>query len=121
VMKRADPVIFADSTPEAALKRMRKRKKSFAFVTSRKEEFLGIIREEEARGAAEIGERIEDVLVLDAPAVSPETPVTELISLVAGSPHPLPVVNDHKILVGMINHVALLDALTPGVAENGVA
>ncbi len=121
VMKRAEPVIFADSTPEAALKRMRKRKKSFAFVTSRKEEFLGVIREEMAREAVEAGKSIEDVLVLDAPAVSPQTPVTELISLVAGSPHPLPVVDDHKILVGMIGHATLLDALTPGVAENGAA
>jgi glycine betaine/proline transport system ATP-binding protein len=121
VMKRAEPVIFSDSTPEAALKRMRKRKKSFAFVTSRKEEFRGVLREEEAREIAETGRRFEEVLVLDSPPVSPETPVAELISLVAGSPHPLPVVDDRGVLVGMIGHVALLDALTPGVAENGAA
>lgn len=121
VMKRAEPVIFSDSTPEAALKRMRKRKKSFAFVTSRKEEFRGVLREEEAREIAETGRRFEEVLVLDSPLVSPETPVAELISLVAGSPHPLPVVDDRGVLVGMIGHVALLDALTPGVAENGAA
>ncbi len=121
VMKRAEPVIFSDSTPEAALKRMRKRKKSFAFVTSRKEEFRGVLREEEARETAETGRRFEEVLVLDSPLVSPETPVAELISLVAGSPHPLPVVDDRGVLVGMIGHAALLDALTPGVAENGTA
>jgi glycine betaine/proline transport system ATP-binding protein len=121
VMKRPEPVIFADSTPEAALKRMRKRKKSFAFVTSRKEDFRGIVREQGAKEAAESGKRLEEVFVLDAPVMSPETPVAELISLVAGSPHPLPVVDDRGILIGMIGHATLLDALTPEVAENVVA
>jgi glycine betaine/proline transport system ATP-binding protein len=121
VMKRPEPVIFADSTPEAALKRMRKRKKSFAFVTGRKEDFRGIVREQGAKEAAESGKRLEEVFVLDAPVMSPETPVAELISLVAGSPHPLPVVDDRGILIGMIGHATLLDALTPEVAENVVA
>jgi glycine betaine/proline transport system ATP-binding protein len=121
VMKRPEPVIFTDSTPEAALKRMRKRKKSFAFVTSRKEDFRGIVREQGAKEAAESGKRLEEVFVLDTPVMSPETPVAELISLVAGSPHPLPVVDDRGILIGMIGHATLLDALTPEVAENVVA
>ncbi|HII06125.1 MAG TPA: glycine betaine/L-proline ABC transporter ATP-binding protein [Methanotrichaceae archaeon] len=121
VMKRPEPVIFVDSSPESALKRMRKYRKNFAFVTNKNEEFRGVLREQEAKEAAESGKRVEEVFFLDTPVLSPETPVTELISIVAGGTHPLPVVDDRRILVGMIGQTALLDALTPGVTENGVA
>lgn len=121
VMTRPEPVIFADSTPESALKRMRKRKKSFAFVTNRKEVFRGVVGEVEAREAVETGKRLDDILVSDSPVASPETPVAELISTVAGSSHPHPVVDDRGVLVGMIGRATLLEALTPEVAENGAS
>jgi glycine betaine/proline transport system ATP-binding protein len=121
VMNRPEPVVLDNSTPEAALRRMIKYKKSFAFVTDKNKEFRAMLTKEGVKEAIDSGKSLQEVLVLETTIVPPETPVTELISLVAGCSHPLPVVDDQGILVGIIGHVALLNALTPGVVENGAA
>ncbi|MCR3884258.1 MAG: glycine betaine/L-proline ABC transporter ATP-binding protein [Methanothrix sp.] len=121
VMNRPEPVVLDNSTPEAVLRRMIKYKKSFAFVTDKNKEFRAILTKEGVKEAIDSGKSLQEILVLETTIVPPETPVTELISLVAGCSHPLPVVDNQGTLVGIIGHVALLNALTPGVVENGAA
>jgi len=125
VMKHPEPVIFTESDPEIALKRMRKYKRNFAFVvdkgTKGEEKFNGIVAEEEAKKAAREGTDLKEIIYLDVPVASPDMPFTDLMSLVANSTHPIPVVDEERTLVGMIGRVALLDALIPEVAENGSA
>ena len=122
VMKQAYPVVFSGSDPKTALKRMVKYKKSFAFVVDKGEEiFRGTVTEEDARDATEKGAGLKEALIADVLAASPETSLTELISMMSNSTRPLPVLDERGILVGMIGHLSLLDALSPGVVENGVA
>ena len=122
VMKHPEPVIFTESNPEIALKRMKKYKRNFAFVVEKGEEkFKGVITEEDAKKAASEGLSLKKITSLDVPVASPDMPITDIMSLVANSTQPLPVVDDGGTLVGMIGRVALLDALIPVVAENGSA
>jgi len=122
VMKQAYPVVFSGFDPKTALKRMEKYKKNFAFVVDKGEEiFRGTVTEEDARNATENGAGLKEVLIADVLTASPDTPLIELISMMSNNTRPLPVLDERGILVGMIGHLSLLDALSSGVVENGVA
>jgi glycine betaine/proline transport system ATP-binding protein len=117
VMIKAKAVAYLDlHGPKTVLKMMKKERLSQLFVVNGRHEVVGLVTADDASEAINQGEtNLGAFMKKEFLSVSPETPATELIQIMADTPYPLPVVNDEGRLKGVIIRGALLAAL----AERG--
>lgn len=112
VMEPARTVVGAAAGPRLALREMREQQTSAAFVTDRNGKLRGLIRDEDAVGAVNRGERsLDAILETEVAAVSVSAPLAELFAPSAESPLPLAVVDDQGRLVGVVPRATLLAAM----------
>jgi glycine betaine/proline transport system ATP-binding protein len=112
VMKPPDPVVPIFSGPRVALKLMKEHGISTIFAVGKGRVLKGLVTVEDAVVAARAKKTgIEEILITDSPVTSPETPVRDLMGLVATSQYPVAVVDDRHRLRGVIVRGSLLGAL----------
>jgi len=119
VMRKPEEVaILGHDGPRAALRKMKRVGISTIFVVRRNGSLEGIIS---AADAVDAIKRNEDDIVTflnrDIHAVSPDTPASELFSVLAEMSFPVAVVNEANILKGIIVKSALLAGLAEGVTN----
>jgi glycine betaine/proline transport system ATP-binding protein len=103
VMKKPDVVATTKDGPRTALRRMKENGISSIFVLSRDRQLVGLVMAEDALQAIEEHkETLEDIIIRDTPRVAPETPLTDLIPMVAGARYPIAVVDEQNFLKGII-------------------
>lgn len=108
--RRQIPLIKKHATngPVAALKQLEDQDREFGYVIDRSERFIGVVSIESLEKAA-ISKRPLDEALLEIPQpILADTPVNELIGLVAGSPCQVPVVDNDGFYVGLISKANLL-------------
>lgn len=116
VMIKPDTVAFLKDGPMVALHKMRERGISSIFVINRNRVLQGMVNAEDALLAVERGQtNLEGLLNSDYPAVSPDTPVRQLIPVLADSRVPAAVIDEQEHLLGIIVRGSLLAGL---VTEN---
>ena len=111
--RRQIPLIKKHSTngPVAALKQLKDQDRDFGYVVDRSRRFIGVVSIESLKKAA-IGKHPLDSALLDNPQpILADTPVNELIGLVAESPCQVPVVDNDGFYVGLISKANLLQTL----------
>lgn len=102
--------------PKSALRFMQKEGFSQIFVHDKRHRVIGILSAEAASEATARGERdLTRIMEKDFLHVSPDTPAADLIPILAGIPHPLPVLDSEGHMLGIIIRGSLLAAL----AEKG--
>ena len=113
VMKRSeDPAVLGLDGPRAALRKMRIHSIASLFVLDRHRRFVGILNADEAETMISQGRSdISEIIHTDIVTVTPDTPVTELVPLMAELPYPLAVVDNRQRLQGVIVRGLLLGAL----------
>ncbi|HEX5541279.1 MAG TPA: glycine betaine/L-proline ABC transporter ATP-binding protein [Micromonospora sp.] len=113
VMERPLSVIDVGSGPRVAARTLRETQTSAVYVTGRNKRFLGTITDDVITRAVREGRQNLDGIVSaeDAQTVSADTPVAELFSPCAESPHPVAVVDAAGRLAGVIPRITLLSAL----------
>jgi glycine betaine/proline transport system ATP-binding protein len=111
VMKRPEPLVAVDSGPRNALHLMEEFGISSVFAVARHHQFRGIVTAEAALQAKKENRKIIDVLNTDPPTVSPETPVSEIIPLIAERDAPIAVVSEEGRIIGIIVKGTLIAAL----------
>lgn len=118
VMKPPDPVVPIVSGPRVALKLMEDHGISTIFAVGKGKTFRGLVAVEDAVAAARAKKtNLEDILITDTPVTRPETPVRDLMGLVATTQYPVAVVDENNRLKGVIVRGSLLGALA--VTGNG--
>lgn len=116
VMARARVVAYPNDGPRTALHKMDEESFSSLFVVKRDYTLLGLVRVDAASEAASRGDRtLEGIIEQDIPTVTPDTPLTTLIGILAQWTAALPVVDDQHKLLGVVVKAGVLDAL----AERG--
>ena len=109
VMKSPSTTVTTKDGPRLALRRMKELGISSIFVVSRDRKLEGLLTAEDALTAAEAQqETIKDYITKDIPRVSPGTPLTELIPIIADSKYPVVVTSDDSTLQGIIIRGAVL-------------
>ncbi len=94
----------------------------YAFVTTKKREFKGLlsldrIRKMEKAGVPSLKDAVaEQYLVKDLPTCSPDTIIEELFPLATSSPYPIPVLDEKGKLLGIIRNETILDSM---IQEDG--
>ncbi|PSL51349.1 glycine betaine/proline transport system ATP-binding protein [Salsuginibacillus halophilus] len=117
VMVRPETVNIEKEGPRVALKRMRDANISSIYVTNRNRKLLGIVHADQVSDLVKNNkDDLEEVLEADVPTVTSETPVTEIMEMLATSGVPIAVVDNDR-LNGIIIRGSMLAALT-GVEVN---
>lgn len=113
VMKRSeDTAVLGLDGPRAALRKMRVHSIASLFVLDRHRRFVGILNADDAEAMVSKGSSdISEIIRTDIVTVTPDTPVTELVPLMAELPYPLAVVDERQRLQGVIVRGLLLGAL----------
>jgi len=111
VMKVPDPMIHATSGPHVALRMMREAGISTIFVVAKNRELKGIITVDDALRAGREGLSLQDIIIPDVITISLDTPVSDIIPVIADSKFPLAVINEEKRLKGVIVRGSVLSAL----------
>lgn len=111
VMKPAEMVSLKDG-PRVALRRMREAGISSIFIVDRERKLSGLVTAEDALKASEHNEEdLSKILTHDFPVAAPDTPLSELIPLLADSRFPVAVVDEQQRLKGIVIRGTLLAAL----------
>ncbi|MDK2974371.1 MAG: glycine betaine/proline transport system ATP-binding protein [Methanofollis sp.] len=118
VMKPPEPIIWLQSGPRVALKLMEEHGISSIFAVTRGKVLMGLIVAEDAVAAAKAKKSLEEILITDIPVTTLETPVHDLIGLVATSQYPVAVVDSCRRLRGVIVRGSLLGALAASDESN---
>ncbi len=119
IMKRSESVaVLGVDGPRTALRKMRHSSIANLFVLDRRHRLLGMITGPDTVGLLRSDTKsLDSILVRDITTVSPDTPVPDIIPIMASLPYPLAVVDKDQRLLGVIVRGLLLDALTSNDPE----
>ncbi|MGJ3264210.1 MAG: glycine betaine/L-proline ABC transporter ATP-binding protein ProV [Salinarimonas sp.] len=109
--------------PRAALRLLGDFDREWGYVIGRGRRFAGVVSVASLEHARRDEASLEKAFLPGTPAIPPETPLHELIGVVAGAPHPVPVVDADGRYRGVISRTSLLQALDnlPGEPEAALA
>ncbi len=85
----------------------------YAYVTTSDKQFIGVSTLESMLLAAKGTDKVEDSYLKGVTTIDADTPLNEIIGLMAEAPCPLPVINENKQLIGIMTRTKLLKALDP--------
>jgi len=112
IAKRTQAVIDRpEQGARAALKHLADLDRDAGYVLGRGRRFLGVASVAGLEQARNQGSPVETAIEADAAAVAPQTPLHELMGVVAGAAHPVPVVDADGRFHGVISRTTLLQAL----------
>lgn len=85
----------------------------YAYITKGDKQFVGVATIESLQATAKTTDRVEDSYLHNVKTIDAETPLNDVIGLMADAPCPLPVVNEEKQMIGIMTRAKLLKALDP--------
>ncbi|WP_416338549.1 quaternary amine ABC transporter ATP-binding protein [Methanoculleus bourgensis] len=122
VMRHPEPVARCTAGPRVALHLMEEHDIGSVFVVDRGRRLKGLVTLDGTLEAVQAGRGLEEIITTDVPTVAPDTPLTDIISVIAGSPYPVAVVDGENRLKGLVFRGAILGALArKGGDVNGSA
>ncbi|MCQ1538028.1 glycine betaine/L-proline ABC transporter ATP-binding protein [Methanocalculus taiwanensis] len=122
VMKKADPVISCKSGPRLAARLMKEYGISSLFVVTQHRLLKGIVQIDDVVEAVKNDHKtLENIVINDLPQIHLNTPLGEIIPIIADSKFPLPVVDEDTRLKGIIVRGSVLSALARKESEPIVA
>lgn len=111
-MKAPDPVVSTKDGPHLALRLMKEHGISSIFVVNRERKLAGIVLAEDAlRAVEEHKEDFTDIIISNVPRVTPDTPVYDIMSILAVSTLPIAVTREDNKLVGILVKGSVLASL----------
>ena len=103
VMVKPQVIVYPKDGPRAALRLMEKQGISSVFVVNREGVLVGYVRAEDAAELAEKGQReLDGIIQNDVPTALPDTPLSELLDVMAYTKIPLAVVDEENKLKGVL-------------------
>jgi len=85
----------------------------YAYITNSNKEFIGVATVETMQAARKTTDKVEDAYIPGVATIAGETPLNDIIGMMAEAPCPLPVVNDSGQIIGIMTRSKLLKAIDP--------
>ena len=85
----------------------------YAYITNSNKEFIGVATVETMQAARKTTDQVEDAYIPGVTTIPAETPLSDIIGMMAEAPCPLPVVNDAGQIIGIMTRSKLLKAIDP--------
>jgi len=122
VMGRAREVAHPQDGPRTVLRKMTEGSDTSMLVVERDHTLLGSITLDALDAAVREGRQdIAALIQRDAPTLEPDTPLNDIINLMAEWPYRLPVVDGQRKLLGVVTRPRVINALAQSRAGNGTA
>ena len=119
VMIKASTITFPKDGPKTALHTMREKGISSIFVVDKARYFKGIVSAENSKAAIEKGDKqIDDFLEsIDEYKVLPDTPLQEIMPVMADARYPIAVIDENNKFLGMIVRGSVIAGLSIGKGD----
>ncbi|WP_329741086.1 glycine betaine/L-proline ABC transporter ATP-binding protein [Dyella sp. A6] len=119
VMGRARELAHPQDGPRTVLRKMTESSDTSVLVVERDHTLLGAVTLDALDAAVREGRKdIGDLIQRDSPSVGPETPLTDIINLMAEWPYRLPVVDGQRKLLGVVTRPRVINALAQSRAHD---
>lgn len=113
IMNKPDALTKLKEGPRVALRRMREKGISSAFIVDDQEHYVGLLTADAAAEAIEQDQTdFDGYIKKDIPTISPDISLEELVPMGAVARYPLPVLDDDGHLLGLVVRSAILDGLS---------
>lgn len=120
IMEPPPVLVGSDQNPAVAIEGMKTKRVTVAFVVDANRRLKGIVTMEQAIAAARNGQTTaEEIAQQEFPSTSPDTPVEQLLPLVAEGNVPVAVLDEEQRLLGVITRSVLIEAIHPEDEANG--
>ncbi|TEB08554.1 Glycine betaine/carnitine transport ATP-binding protein GbuA [Pelotomaculum schinkii] len=120
VMKAPVPVVSLKDGPRVALRLMKEHGISSIFVVSRDRKLIGIVLVEDlVQLVKEQKENFMDIIYKDIPKVNMDTPIIEIIPIIADSRFPVAVTREDNKLMGILVKGSVLAGMVRKGGMNG--
>jgi glycine betaine/proline transport system ATP-binding protein len=115
VMSDAGAVAHPADGPRTALRKMQQENYSSLMVVERDGRFCGMVSVEDVEQAlAGTHHDLRELVHADVPRAAPDTPLTQLFSMLSNRHEALPVIGDDERLLGVVVKAGVLRALAEG-------
>lgn len=104
--------------PHVAVRKMEKMGVSTLYVVNHDRQFVGVVSIDDAVGSVKQNKQtLEDILVKDITTIDPEQPIAELLTLASENKIPIPVLNEKRVLLGVVTRAAILAGIAGGPSQ----
>lgn len=112
IMKSPNPILTHKDGPKVAVRFMKEEEISSLYVVDKNRKLRGIIKIEDALELAQKNIRqVDEIIDRDIPIVSPETPISDLLSMARDAIYPLAVVGENDKLLGIIKRSTIIGGI----------
>lgn len=112
IMKSPNPILTHKDGPKVAVRFMKEEEISSLYVVDKNRKLRGIIKIEDALELAQKNIRqVDEIIDRDIPIVSPETPISDLLSMARDAIYPLAVVSENDKLLGIIKRSTIIGGI----------
>ncbi|WOF17354.1 glycine betaine/L-proline ABC transporter ATP-binding protein [Methanoplanus sp. FWC-SCC4] len=117
VMKKPEPLVGINAGPNVALHLMKEFGISSTYVVGKNRRLEGLIMVDDTVIAAKEKKELHEIIIRDIPVVRPDTPLNEVIPIIADSRYPVAVTDETGKMKGIIVRGSVLAALGGKEAE----
>ena len=116
IMKQPSVIVGIDQSIEVVIEEMRAKRTNITFVVGADDRLKGIVTMEQATAtlARKKLTKAGEVAQKEFPSTSPDTPVEQILSLVAEGNIPVAVLDEKQHLLGIISRKALIQSMQAG-------
>ncbi len=109
IMQKPNAIISTKDGPKAAARLMKKEEISSIYVTDKDRKLQGIVRVEDAIKLGNQGVKsIDDIILTDVPTTTPDTPISELLSMAINIQYPIVVLDTDNKMLGIIKRSTII-------------
>ncbi|MCB0162709.1 MAG: glycine betaine/L-proline ABC transporter ATP-binding protein [Anaerolineae bacterium] len=119
IMQPCEVICSENESPERVQVRLQNRPSRVAFINAENGRFLGIVsRDQIDQAVPTVTETVRPLVNDHQPTVSPHTFLSDLLSIVAATDLPVPVVDSSRNLLGSVDRAAVIMALGGAMKES---
>lgn len=119
IMEEAKVIVWSGFDVEVAIKEMITHEARAAFITDSHGILKGVLSMEQAVESAKKGAvKLDKITQHEFSSISPDSPLDEILPMVADSNVPVAVVDEKRHLLGVITRQALIRAIMPEQSDN---
>ncbi len=123
IMEPAKVLLYGWEGPKTALTLLRSNKRNAAFVVTKEHKLLGVAQDKKLEKLLEQGDQkgaIPESILRKVPAVTEDTILEDMFSIISENPYPVPVVDDSGKLKGIVTTDQIFESISPLEGEDNV-
>jgi len=116
-MRRPRNILYVTQGPRTALRIMDRLDRNDMLVIDRNNRFIGRVESDDILRGVKSGESDLSNIIIETPAVGPDSPMSDVIQIMVTTDFPIPVVDENGLFLGTVSPSVAADTLNGGSEE----